>query len=88
MHYNRKRMQALPSNRFGDRVVFSGNLEKNDLSITISDVQLEDEGIYHCYVKNPPDRIQGNGTIRLYVVTECKIALLSANTVHNRIIYF
>lgn len=74
-------MQALPSNRFGDRVVFSGNLEKNDLSITISDVQLEDEGIYHCYVKNPPDRIQGNGTIRFNVVTECKmLALLSGNT--------
>ncbi|XP_024863350.1 sodium channel subunit beta-2 isoform X2 [Kryptolebias marmoratus] len=70
MHYNRKRMQALPLNRFGDRVVFSGNLDKNDLSITLSDVQLEDEGIYNCYVKNPPDRIQGHGFIQFKVVTE------------------
>ncbi|XP_037533974.1 sodium channel subunit beta-2 [Nematolebias whitei] len=70
MHYHRKRMQALPLNRFGDRVVFSGNLNKNDLSITLSDVHLEDEGIYNCYVNNPPDRILGHGVIRFNVVTE------------------
>ncbi|XP_052431391.1 sodium channel subunit beta-2 isoform X2 [Carassius gibelio] len=56
--------------RFGDRVTFSGNLDKNDLSITISDVQLTDEGIYNCYVRNPPDRILGHGTIQVYVRTE------------------
>lgn len=74
-------MQALPLNRFGDRVVFSGNLNKNDLSITLSDVQLEDEGIYNCYVNNPPDRILGHGVIRFSVVTERKMStLLFANT--------
>uniref|UniRef100_A0A3Q1FBU9 Sodium channel, voltage-gated, type II, beta n=1 Tax=Acanthochromis polyacanthus TaxID=80966 RepID=A0A3Q1FBU9_9TELE len=56
--------------RFGERVMFAGNLDKNDLSITLSDVQLEDEGIYNCYVRNPPDRIQGHGIIQLNVVTE------------------
>uniref|UniRef100_A0A673MRA3 Sodium channel, voltage-gated, type II, beta n=1 Tax=Sinocyclocheilus rhinocerous TaxID=307959 RepID=A0A673MRA3_9TELE len=56
--------------RFGDRVLFSGNLDKNDLSITILDVQLTDEGIYNCYVRNPPDRIQGHGTIQFVVLTE------------------
>ncbi|XP_014850379.1 PREDICTED: sodium channel subunit beta-2-like isoform X1 [Poecilia mexicana] len=65
-----KGMQPVPSNRFGERVVFSGNLEKNDLSITLQDVQLEDEGLYHCYVRNPPDRIQGHGVIDFKVVTE------------------
>lgn len=65
-------MVALRSDRFGDRVMFAGNLEKNDLSITLSDVQVDDEGIYNCYVKNPPDRILGHGVITLNVVTERK----------------
>ncbi|KAM9852976.1 sodium channel regulatory subunit beta-2 [Aulostomus maculatus] len=69
-YYKKKGMVAMRSDRFGDRVTFVGNLEKNDLSITLSDIQLEDEGIYNCYVRNPPDRIQGHGVIRLNVVTE------------------
>lgn len=56
--------------------MFAGNLDKNDLSITLSDVQLEDEGVYNCYVRNPPDRIQGHGFIQLNVVTERKILTL------------
>ncbi|KAM9733735.1 sodium channel regulatory subunit beta-2-like isoform 2-T3 [Menidia menidia] len=71
MTYYRKRgMVPLRSDRFGERVMFTGNLDKNDLSITLSDVQLDDEGIYNCYVRNPPDRIQGHGVIQLNVVTE------------------
>lgn len=71
MTFNHKRgMLALRSERFRDRVVFAGNLDKNDLSITLSGVQLEDEGIYNCYVRNPPDRVQGHGIIQLNVVTE------------------
>lgn len=71
MTYKNK-VLPLKSNRFGDRVVFTGNLEKNDLSITILDVQLTDEGIYNCYVRNPPDRILGHGVIQFFVLTECK----------------
>ncbi|XP_031149092.1 sodium channel subunit beta-2 [Sander lucioperca] len=71
MTFHKKRgMVPLPSDRFGDRVMFAGNLDKNDLSITLSNVQIEDEGIYNCYVRNPPDRIQGHGSIQLIVVTE------------------
>ncbi|XP_051718195.1 sodium channel subunit beta-2 [Ctenopharyngodon idella] len=66
----KNRITPLKSTRFGDRVMFSGNLEKNDLSITISDVQLTDDGIYNCYVRNPPDRIPGHGTIQFNVLTE------------------
>ncbi|XP_016355874.1 sodium channel regulatory subunit beta-2 [Sinocyclocheilus anshuiensis] len=69
MTYKNK-ITPLKSSRFGDRVLFSGNLDKNDLSITILDVQLTDEGIYNCYVRNPPDRIQGHGTIQFVVLTE------------------
>lgn len=65
------------SERFRERVLFAGNLDKNDLSFTLSDVQLEDEGIYNCYVKNPPDRISGHGRIQLNVVTKRKTLSLS-----------
>uniref|UniRef100_A0A8C9REU1 Sodium channel, voltage-gated, type II, beta n=1 Tax=Scleropages formosus TaxID=113540 RepID=A0A8C9REU1_SCLFO len=66
----KQRMTVLRTEKFGDRVVFSGNLEKNDVSFTISDVQLTDDGIYNCYVRNPPDRQQGKGIIKLNVLTE------------------
>lgn len=69
-YFKKKGMVALQTNPFGERVTFAGNLDKNDLSITLSDVQLEDEGIYNCYVRNPPDRVQGHGIIHLKVVTE------------------
>uniref|UniRef100_A0A8D3CYJ5 Ig-like domain-containing protein n=1 Tax=Scophthalmus maximus TaxID=52904 RepID=A0A8D3CYJ5_SCOMX len=58
------------SNRFGERVMFAGNMDKNDMSITLSDVQMGDVGYYNCYVINPPDRIHGHGVIQLDVVTE------------------
>ncbi|KAM6933590.1 sodium channel regulatory subunit beta-2 isoform 1-T2 [Xenentodon cancila] len=69
-YYKKKGMQPVRSDRFGDRVMFTGNLEKNDLSFTLSDVQVEDVGFYKCHVRNPPDRIQGLGLIELRVVTE------------------
>ncbi|XP_048837332.1 sodium channel subunit beta-2 isoform X2 [Brienomyrus brachyistius] len=64
------RVTVIRTERFDDRVVFAGKLEKNDLSITISDVQLSDSGIYKCYVRNPPDRQLGNASIFLDVLTE------------------
>lgn len=73
----KKGITPLRTDRFWDRVKFVGNLEKNDLSITISDVQQVDEGIYNCYVRNPPDRIQGHGKVQLYVVNERKSLLQS-----------
>lgn len=69
-YFRKKGMVPLRSDRFGDRVTFAGVLEKNDLSITLSDVQLDDEGFYNCYVRNPPDRNPGHGVIELIVVTE------------------
>ncbi|KAJ7990376.1 hypothetical protein DPEC_G00299650 [Dallia pectoralis] len=66
----KKEMLPLSTEQFGDRVKFVGNLHKNDLSISLSDVQLSDEGIYHGYVRNPPDRILGHAIINMFVVTE------------------
>ncbi|KAF7235384.1 Sodium channel subunit beta-2 [Varanus komodoensis] len=56
--------------RFGDRVEFTGNPTKNDVSFTLHDVQLDDEGMYHCYVMNPPDRQKGHSKISLKVITQ------------------
>ncbi|XP_067419121.1 sodium channel subunit beta-2 [Emydura macquarii macquarii] len=56
--------------RFGNRVEFTGNPSKNDVSFTLHDVQLEDEGTYNCYVMNPPDRHKGHARIVLKVITE------------------
>ncbi|KAJ8280217.1 hypothetical protein GJAV_G00051950 [Gymnothorax javanicus] len=70
MSYHKHRMFREPQEKFGNRVAFVGNVEKNDLSITISDVQLSDDGYYNCSVRNPPDRVHGTGIIKLNVLTE------------------
>ncbi|NXA56606.1 SCN2B protein, partial [Nothocercus julius] len=56
--------------RFGNRVEFTGNPTKYDVSFTLNNVQLEDEGTYNCYVLNPPDRQRGHASISLKVLTE------------------
>ena len=56
--------------RFRDRVEFSGNPSKYDVSVTLKTVQLEDEGTYNCYIMNPPDRHRGHGKIYLQVLME------------------
>ncbi|NXG39017.1 SCN2B protein, partial [Dromaius novaehollandiae] len=56
--------------RFGNRVEFTGNPTKYDVSFTLNNVQLEDEGTYNCYVLNPPDRQRGRASISLKVLTE------------------
>lgn len=66
------KLKALPiePNRFGGRVEFTGNPSKNDVSFTLHNVQLDDEGLYRCYVMNPPDRHKGIAKIDLKVITE------------------
>ncbi|XP_038609818.1 sodium channel subunit beta-2 [Tachyglossus aculeatus] len=64
----RMKIINLKLERFGNRVEFSGNPSKNDVSVNLKDVQLEDEGTYNCYVMNPPDRSLGHGKIYLQVL--------------------
>ncbi|CAI5795495.1 sodium channel subunit beta-2 [Podarcis raffonei] len=66
----RLKIVPMEQTRFGDRVEFTGNPIKNDVSFTLHNVQLDDEGTYHCYVMNPPDRQKGHGKISLIVITE------------------
>ncbi|KAJ8372715.1 hypothetical protein AAFF_G00277840 [Aldrovandia affinis] len=66
----KQRFTPVRTEKFEDRVEFVGNLDRNDVSVSLSDVQISDEGIYNCFVRNPPDRVQGHGVINLLVVTE------------------
>lgn len=73
--------------RFGNRVEFTGNPTKNDVSFTLNNVQLEDEGTYNCYVLNPPDRQRGHASISLKVLTEgqCSPILMPRGTLGCRV---
>ncbi|KAE8592472.1 hypothetical protein XENTR_v10018766 [Xenopus tropicalis] len=69
IQYNKK-LSYHNLERFQNRVEFTGNPTKNDLTVMIHDVQLQDIGDYYCYVLNPPDRDRGTGKIHLEVRTE------------------
>lgn len=66
----RMKIINLKLERFRDRVEFSGNPSKYDVSVTLRNVQPEDEGLYSCYILNPPDRHRGHGRIQLRVLME------------------
>uniref|UniRef100_A0A8I5NRM5 Sodium channel regulatory subunit beta-2 n=1 Tax=Papio anubis TaxID=9555 RepID=A0A8I5NRM5_PAPAN len=66
----RMKIINLKLERFQDRVEFSGNPSKYDVSVMLRNVQPEDEGIYNCYIMNPPDRHRGHGKIHLQVIME------------------
>lgn len=66
----RMKIINLKLERFRDRVEFSGNPSKYDVSVTLRNVQPEDEGFYSCYILNPPDRHRGHGRIQLQVLME------------------
>jgi hypothetical protein len=71
MKFDKKKgMVPLRLDHFGDRVKFVGDLEKNDMSITLSEVEVKDEGYYHCNIINHPDRNAGRNNITLLVVLE------------------
>ena len=75
MKFDKKKgMVPLRSDRFGDRVKFVGNSDKNDLSIMLSDVQPQDEGFYYCNIINHPDRIQGRNNVSLSMVFKRTLA--------------
>ncbi|XP_078282690.1 myelin protein zero-like protein 2 isoform X2 [Rhinoraja longicauda] len=67
MYYNE---QPYPPSRgrFKERVVWSGNIWKKDVSITITDLRFTDNGTFMCSVLNPPDVDLIVGEIRLSVV--------------------
>ncbi|XP_072885925.1 myelin protein zero-like protein 2 isoform X1 [Hemitrygon akajei] len=59
---------ASSTGRFKERVVWSGNIWRKDVSITITDLQFSDNGTFMCGVLNPPDVDLVLGEIKLSVV--------------------
>ncbi|XP_072550263.1 myelin protein zero-like protein 2b [Salminus brasiliensis] len=60
--------------RFKDHVTWSGNMLKNDASITLQDVQFSFNGTYSCQVRNAPDVHGFAGEIHLQVVQSVKLS--------------
>uniref|UniRef100_A0A8U7NR06 Uncharacterized protein n=1 Tax=Corvus moneduloides TaxID=1196302 RepID=A0A8U7NR06_CORMO len=57
-----------PSGRFKERVTWDGNIERNDVSIIIWNLQPTDNGTFTCQVTNRPDVYGTIGEVRLRVV--------------------
>ncbi|NXY03852.1 MPZL2 protein, partial [Pteruthius melanotis] len=57
-----------PSGRFKERVTWDGNIERNDVSIIIWNLQPSDNGTFTCQVTNRPDVYGTIGEVRLRVV--------------------
>ncbi|NXV35816.1 MPZL2 protein, partial [Rissa tridactyla] len=66
--YYFKEPYKLPTGRFKERVTWDGNIERNDVSIVIWNLQPTDNGTFTCQVKNPPDVGGTIGEVRLRVV--------------------
>ncbi|NWR90005.1 MPZL2 protein, partial [Furnarius figulus] len=57
-----------PAGRFKERVTWDGNIERNDVSIIIWNLQPTDNGTFTCQVTNWPDVYGSIGEVRLRVV--------------------
>uniref|UniRef100_A0A663E5L1 Myelin protein zero like 2 n=1 Tax=Aquila chrysaetos chrysaetos TaxID=223781 RepID=A0A663E5L1_AQUCH len=66
--YYLKEPYKLSAGRFKERVTWDGNIERNDVSIVIWNLQPTDNGTFTCQVKNPPDVDGTIGEVRLRVV--------------------
>ncbi|XP_067849147.1 myelin protein zero-like protein 1 [Heptranchias perlo] len=70
--------EAFPATQaqFQDRVIWDGNINRNDGSIIITNINFKDNGTYICDVSNPPDLNWTPGEIHLIVVEQ--------GSIHNR----
>lgn len=67
--------------QFKGHVAWTGDLLKNDGSITLNDVQFSFNGTYTCQVRNPPDVHGYTGEIRLEVVLSGETRLLRVSRI-------
>lgn len=58
------------SGRFKERVTWDGNIDRNDASIVVWNLNPTDNGTFTCQVKNPPDVDGTIGEIQLRVVQQ------------------
>uniref|UniRef100_A0A8B9PZT8 Myelin protein zero like 2 n=1 Tax=Apteryx owenii TaxID=8824 RepID=A0A8B9PZT8_APTOW len=66
--YYLKEPYKMTTGRFKERVTWDGNIQRNDVSIVIWNLQPSDNGTFTCQVKNPPDVDGTIGEVRLKVV--------------------
>uniref|UniRef100_A0A3B1ITV6 Myelin protein zero-like 2b n=1 Tax=Astyanax mexicanus TaxID=7994 RepID=A0A3B1ITV6_ASTMX len=71
-YYQQKSYPPMENSRFRGHVTWSGNVLKNDASITLQDVQFSFNGTYSCQVRNVPDVHGFAGEISLQVVQSGK----------------
>ncbi|XP_067402379.1 myelin protein zero-like protein 1 isoform X3 [Emydura macquarii macquarii] len=67
-HYSQGNPYPGKDTPFKNRISWAGDLNKKDASVSIANVQFQDNGTYFCDVKNPPDIVVKPGKIRLRVV--------------------
>ncbi|MEE6467680.1 hypothetical protein FKM82_008020 [Ascaphus truei] len=67
-YYNNGKSYPGTVGPFKDRITWAGDLDKNDASIKIDNMQFKDYGTYICDVKNPPDILVPPKQIKLRVV--------------------
>uniref|UniRef100_A0A6J0V6G4 Myelin protein zero-like protein 1 isoform X1 n=1 Tax=Pogona vitticeps TaxID=103695 RepID=A0A6J0V6G4_9SAUR len=67
-YYSNGKAYPGKSTQFKDRSSWAGDLNKKDASISIANMQFQDNGTYICDVKNPPDIEGTRGEIKVRVV--------------------
>ncbi|KAJ7320408.1 hypothetical protein JRQ81_019919 [Phrynocephalus forsythii] len=67
-YYSNGKSYPGKSTHFKDRISWAGDLNKKDASISIANMQFQDNGTYICDVKNPPDIEVIPGEIKVRVV--------------------
>uniref|UniRef100_A0A8C4VMQ4 Myelin protein zero like 1 n=1 Tax=Gopherus evgoodei TaxID=1825980 RepID=A0A8C4VMQ4_9SAUR len=65
---------------FKNRISWTGDLNKKDASVSIANVQFQDNGTYFCDVKNPPDVVAKPGEIRLRVGQRVIVSAVDVKT--------
>ncbi|XP_026556508.1 myelin protein zero-like protein 1 [Pseudonaja textilis] len=63
------------STQFDDRSNWAGDLNRKDASITIANMQFQDNGTYICDVKNPPDIVVTPGKIKVRVMEKGNLSV-------------
>ncbi|XP_078416132.1 myelin protein zero-like protein 1 isoform X1 [Cetorhinus maximus] len=69
-YYTEGNSYAIPGSQFHDRITWDGNVNKNDVSIIINNINFKDNGTYTCNVFNPPDFSETGAEIHLSVVEQ------------------
>lgn len=75
--YYQEEPYAPEHNRFKGHAVWSGDIMRKDVSITLLEVLPTFNGTYTCQVRNPPDVHGSNGEIVLSVVNKASLSEIS-----------